>query len=184
MIDFIGTVVMTTGLMTGGVVVIVILVLILAIMGIGYYAYRRIRKKVREFSLAAFGTANILKGLQDVDKESEITPKSVSAATSLYLPNIMRDFPDFHYDEMKRRAENVLTSFLRSVEEQNDDKLTEGTNELKNKLKLRIDMLRDAGRREYFQNTKIHRTEISNYRKTKGRCSVIFQTSIQYNYWL
>lgn len=184
MIDFIGTVVMTAGLTAGGVVVIVILVLILAIMGIGYYAYRRIRKKVREFSLAVLGTANILKGLQNVDKESEITPKSVSAATSIYLPNIMRDFPDFHYDEMKRRAENVLTSYLRSVEEQNDAKLTEGTNELKSKLKLRIDMLKDASRREYFQNIKIHRTEICNYRKAKGRCSVVFQTSVQYNYWL
>ena len=184
MIDFIGTIVMTAGLTAGGVAAIVMLVLILAVMGTGYYAYRRIRKKVRDFSLEALGTANILKGLKDVERESEITPKSVSAATSLYLPNIMRDFPDFHYDEMKRRAENVLTSYLRSVEEQNDANLTEGTNELKNKLKLRIDMLRDAGRKEHFQNIKIHRTEISSYRKTKGRCSVIFQTAVQYNYWL
>ena len=182
--DFIGTIVMTAGLTAGGIVAIVVLVLALAVMGTGYCTYRRIRRKVTDFSLMAFGTSNILKGLQEVDKESEITPKSVSAATSIYLPNIMRDFPDFHYDEMKRRAENVLTSFLRSVEEQNEAKLTEGTNELKNKLKLRIDMLRDAGRKEHFQNIKIHRTEISSYRKTKGRCSVIFQTAVQYNYWL
>ena len=184
MIGFIGTVVMAAELTAGGVVAIVVLVLALAVMGTGYYAYRRIRRKLTDLSLMAFGTSNILKGLQKVDKESEITPKSVSAATSIYLPNIMRDFPDFHYDEMKRRAENVLTSFLRSVEEQNEAKLTEGTSELKSKLKLRIDMLKDAGRREYFQNIKIHRTEICNYRKTKGRCSVIFQTSVQYNYWL
>ena len=170
--------------MTAGMYgIIVILVLALIVMGTGYYAYRRIRKKLRSFSNMAFGTANIMKGLQQIEKESEVTPKSVSAATSLYLPNIMRDFPDFHYDEMKRRAENVLISFLRSVDELDDSRLIEGTSELKNKLKLRIDMLRDAGRRENFRNIQIHRTEISSYRKAKGRCSVVFQTAVQYNYW-
>lgn len=163
---------------------IAILVLAFAVMGTGYYAYRRIRRKVQDFSTMAFGTADILQGLKSVERESEITPKSVSAATSLYLPSIMRDFPDFHYDEMKRRAENVLTSFLRSVDELDESRLTEGTNELRNKLKLKIDMLRDAGRREYFQNIKVHRTEISAYRKAKGRCSVVFQTAVQYNYWM
>lgn len=171
--------------MTPGMIgAIVILVLTLTVMGTGYYAYRRIKKKIAQFSLEALGTSNLLKGLQNVEKENEITPKSVAAATSLYLPNIMRDFPDFHYDEMKRRAENVLISFLRSVDEKDESRLTEGTSELKSKLKLRIDMLRDAGRTEHFLNIRIHRTEISAYRKAKGRCSIIFQTSVQYNYWL
>lgn len=170
--------------MTAGMIgIIVILVLMLAVMGTGYYAYRRIKRKLSDFSSLAFGTSNILQGLQSVERESEITPKSVSAATSLYLPSIMKEFPDFHYDEMKRRAENVLTSFLRSVAEMDDSRLTEGTSELKSKLRLRIDMLRDAGKREHFQNIKIHRTEISAYRKAKGRCSIVFQTAVQYNYW-
>ena len=33
------------------------------------------------------------------------TPKSVAGATSICLPRISADFPDFHYEEMKRRAE-------------------------------------------------------------------------------
>lgn len=166
------------------VVIIVILVLILAIMGIGYYAYRRISRKISNFSNMAFGTSNLLQGLQKVEYESEITPKSVSAATSVYLPNIMRDFPDLHYDEMKRRAENVLISFLRGVEEMEESRLTEGTSELRSKLRLRISMLRNTGRKEHFQNIKIHRTEITLYRKIKGRCSIVFQSAVQYNYWV
>lgn len=162
---------------------IVVLVLALIVMGTGYYAYRRIRNKLRSFSSMAFGTTDILQGLQSVERESEITPKSVSAATSLYLPSIMREFPDFHYDEMKRRAENVLTSWLRSLQELDSSLLTEGTSELHDKLRLNIDMLRDAGTRVHYRNPKIHRTEISAYRKAKGRCCIVFQTAVQYNFW-
>lgn len=162
---------------------VILAVTMLGLAGIGYYAYRRIRKKLRGFSSMAFGTPDILQGLQSVEQESEITPKSVSAATSLYLPTIMREFPDFHYDEMKRRAENVLVSFLRSVDGLDASRLTEGTSELRGKLKLKIDMLRDAGRREHFENIRVHRTEISAYRKAKGRCSVIFQSAVEYHYW-
>ena len=162
---------------------IVVLVLALTVMGTGYYAYRRIKNRLEDFSSMAFGTPDILQGLQSVERESEITPKSVSAATSLYLPSIMREFPDFHYDEMKRRAENVLTSWLRSLQEMEPSLLTEGTSELRDKLSMSIDMLRDAGKRVNFRNIKIHRTEISAYRKAKGRCSIVFQTAVQYEYW-
>lgn len=163
---------------------IIVLVLILAIIGSGYYAYYKIRKKIRDFSMQAFGTANIMQGFRNTEAEYEATPKSVSGVTSIYLPKITQDFPDFHFVEMKRRAENVLTSYLRSVDELDASLLTEGLNELKNKLEMRIDMLQDAGKTEHYENIRIHRTEISDYRKNRGRCSVTFQTSLQYNYWV
>lgn len=167
----------------GQVGTIIILALILTVMGAGAVAYIRIRNRVREFSELAFGTTDVLKGLKKIETESEVTPKSVSAGTSLYLPNIRRDFPDFHYDEMKRRAENLLTSYLRAVDEANVEALTEGIGELKDKLNMKIEMLRDAGCREHYNNIKIHRTEIKSYRNTKGRCSIIFQSAVQYNYY-
>ena len=62
-----------------------------------------------------FGTDSMIEGMKQREKEVEMTPKSVSSATNLYMPSIMRDFPEFHYDEMKSRAENVLTSYLQSI---------------------------------------------------------------------
>lgn len=167
----------------GQIGTIIILGLILIIIGAGVIAFIKVRNRVREFSKLAFGTQDILKGLKKVETESQVTPKSVSAGTSLYLPNIRRDFPDFHYDEMKRRAEALLTSYLRAIAEQNQDLLTEGTSELKDKVSLRIGMLRDSDQKEYYNNIKIHRTEIKTYRKEKGRCSIVFQSAIQYNYF-
>lgn len=163
---------------------IIILVLILIVAGVIYYAYRKVSSSVREFSRLAFGTSSILEGLKKVDREHEVTPKSISSATGIYLPKITRDFPEFQYDEMKLRAENVLTSYLRSVDERNPMLLTEGTDDLKEKLRLRIDMLKAEQKQEHFDNIKINRTEIKNYYKTKGRCSIIFQSSVQYQHYL
>ncbi|MGN0430848.1 MAG: zinc ribbon domain-containing protein [Lachnospiraceae bacterium] len=162
--------------------IITILVLLLTLVGIIYYAYRRIRRKVRDFSQMAFGTDSLMKGFQKVETEYEETPKSVSAGTSLYLPRITKDFPDFHYDEMKNRAENVLVSYLRAVDMQDVSQLTEGLEEFKDQLRMRINMLSSRGEREHFAQTKIHKTAIYQYRKLQGKCSIVFQMAVQYYY--
>lgn len=171
--------------MNGSVIgLIIVLVLLLVLVGIVYYAYIRIRNKIRYYSRAILGTSDLVQGIKSRELENASTPKSVSSATNLYLPQIMRDFPEFHYDEMKTRAENVLTSYLRGVDAMDAEVLTEGTDELRDNLNMRIQMLRNADQREIFQKIKVHRTEINRYRKTKGRCSVVFQSSIEYIHYV
>lgn len=162
---------------------IVILVLVLSLVGIGYYAYRSIRRKVKGFVRMAFGTDSLSKGIGQIESEYATTPKSISSATSLYLPQIMKDFPDFHYDEMKEKAENVLLSYLHSIDAGNAALLTEGTDELKEKLRFEIEMHRSQDEKAHYSQMKIHRTEIAQYRKQKGRCSIIFQSAIEYYYY-
>jgi hypothetical protein len=127
-----------------------------------------------------FGTDSMIEGMKQREAEVEMTPKSVSSATNLYMPSIMRDFPEFHYDEMKSRAENVLTSYLQSITGQNPALLSEGTKELKEQLRLRLEMLQNQSQRESFENIHIHRTEIHQYRKQKGRQSIVLQSAVEY----
>lgn len=169
---------------TGQIGSIVILVLALAVLCGGYIAYRYIRYKVRIFTRMAFGSDTIKGSFENMDREEEITPKSVSAATKLYLPQILRDFPGFHYDEMKNRAENVLVGYLSGIDEKNPARLPKGTtSELREKLDMKISALDNEGAEEHFRNIRIHRTEIRTYRKLKGRCSIIFQSAVQYNHF-
>ena len=67
---------------------------------------------------------------------------------------------------------------------QNPALLTEGTGELKDKLSMRIEMLKREEQREHFSDIKIHRTEIGQYRKIKGRCSVVLQSAVEYIHYL
>ncbi len=165
-----------------GIIVILILML-MVIGGVGYGVWRA-KRAVASFSREAFGTEDIREGLRQVEQEYASTPKSISAMTSLYLPKIKKDFPEFQYDEMKVRAENALTSYLLAVDQMNVGGLKEGNRELKDKLEMRIQMLRAAGKKEHYGSIKIHRTEISDYKKRNGRCIITFQTALQYYHTL
>lgn len=160
--------------------VIIVLVLLLALAGVIWLACRKISRTVKSYSRLIFGTDNVREGVKKMEMEYATTPKSVSSATGLYLPSIMRDFPEFHLEEMKSRAQNVLTSYLRSIDGDNSHLLTEGTQELREKLDMRIGMLHNGGIREHYERIKIHRTEIHKYRKDKGRCSIVFQTAAEH----
>ncbi|MCI8925528.1 MAG: zinc ribbon domain-containing protein [Lachnospiraceae bacterium] len=164
------------------VCVIIVLVLILVISGCAFYFIWKAKRAVESFSRSAFGTSDIRQGFRQVEQEYAAVPKSVSAMTGLYLPKIKKDFPEFQYDEMKVRAENVLTSYLLAVDRMSEGTLKEGNKELKDKLEMRIGMLRGAGEKESFRSIKLHRTEITDYRKRNGRCIITFQTSLQYYY--
>lgn len=163
---------------------IITLVLLLLVIGAVYYGVYKLKQKTRQFSRQVFGTDSLKDGFEQIEAEYATTPKSVSAVTSLYLPKITRDFPEFSYEEMKTKSQNVLTSFLLAVNDFNPGKLTEGNSELKNKLEHTIALLKNKEQREHFDNIKIHRTEISGYTKKSGRCIITMQTSVQYYHYI
>lgn len=164
--------------------IIIILVLVLGVFGAGFYAAYRIKKGIRSFARRAFGTASLKEGFDKVEQEYASTPKSVSAMTGLHLPKIKKDFPEFQYDEMKVRAQNVLTSYLMAITERTPGRLTEGSDELKDKLTMYISQRKNREEKERFDDIKLHRTEIADYRKHNGRCIITFQSSLQYKYSL
>lgn len=128
----------------------------------------------------AWGTDSLSEGVEKMQREYATTPKSVSAMTSLYLPKITRDFPEFQYDEMKRRAENTLISYLRALDGQKPELLTDANRQLKDKLQAEIAMWKETGRRETYSEIRIHQTEIASYQKRKGRCIIMFQSAVQF----
>ena len=158
---------------------IIMLILILAIIGAAYYLVYRVKHKAEELSRTLFGTSDITKAASQMKQEYATTPKSVSAMTSLLLPKIVADFPDFQYNEMKDRAENVLTSYLHAITERNPARLTDGTAELKQQLENHTEMLFANGQHERYDQIHIHRTEINQYRTTAGRCIITFQTALE-----
>lgn len=166
------------------ILLIIALVLLLLVISAVYYGVYKLKQKTWQFSREVFGTDSLKDGFEQIEAEYATTPKSVSAVTSLYLPKITRDFPEFSYEEMKTKAQNVLTSFLLAVNDFNPGKLTEGNSEVKNKLEHTIALLKNKNQREHFDNIKIHRTEISGYTKKSGRCVITMQTSVQYYHYI
>lgn len=163
--------------------IIIILILVLTVIIAIWCGIIYIRNKVRETTRTLFGTSDITQAAKQMKQEYSTTPKSVSAMTSLLLPKIVSDFPDFQYNEMKDRTENVLTSYLRAVDGRSPSLLQDGNTELKNQLENQIQMLSARNAQEHFDQIRIHRTEISQYRKSEGRCIITFQSALEcYHY--
>ena len=158
---------------------IIVLGLILAILVLIFYGVSRVKR----FSRQLFGTDDIIQGVKKAQEDVASTPRSVSAMTRIALPQIVSDFPDFQYDEMKQRAENALIQYLQALTAQDVEILQEGNGDLKEQLRSQISSAVSQGKCEHFVQVKIHQTEIARYRKEAGRCIVTFQSAVEsYHY--
>ena len=91
--------------MTAGNAILVIAIFTgLALIGAIFFVMFKVRQISREF----FGTPSLIEGLKRQEALEADTPKSVSGMTSVELPRIEKDFPEFHWPEWKQRCENQL----------------------------------------------------------------------------
>lgn len=93
-----------------------VIVILAVLAGGGYYAYRKIKRKVEDVSQALFGTDSLVEGWNKQADELAATPKSVSGMTRIFEPQIQRDFPDFNLVQFKNKAENMLVSALQAID--------------------------------------------------------------------
>ncbi len=143
-------------------------------------------EKVRSLAGIVYGINSLLEGMKEQETDYANTPKSVSSCTSIYLPQIVRDFPEFHLEEMKQKAEEIIFAYLLSIHEQKEDLLDreDVTKELKNKLNMKIRALQSNNSFERYEQIKIHRTEIFKYRKERGRTSIVFQSAVGHIFYV
>lgn len=123
-------------------------------------------------------------GLENQVAEIEETPKSVSGMTSVYLPSIIADFPEFNYEEFKNKAEIMLISAFDAISDNNIDELKNASKDLTNMVKIIINENMDARNNEIFKDVVIHKTEIKNYQKKGGTCVITLQSAVGYHHFL
>lgn len=155
----------------------IIIILIAAII-IGAVV-KSISQAISSVGSTILGVSDLIAGLSELNEEGIQTPKSVSSMTRIYLPQLNKDFPDFHYQEMRERAESLLESYFIAINNSKPSLVTEGSIELKNQLKFRIKNNNSLKRKERITDFKIHQTEITNYEHSNGKVIITFQSAIQ-----
>ncbi len=168
------------------IVLAVILIIIVAGGVFGLVAFSYVKNKADRM-LRSAGLGNVgsmLQMAQQMSDEATETPLSVSGMTRLALPRITKDFPDFEYEEMRNRTNQMLTSYLRAVTSRDESLLEDCSSELKAQLQAQVQAARDRDLREHFESIHIHQTEISQYQKTSGRCIITFQTALECYHYL
>ena len=139
------------------VAIIIALVLILIIMLIAIVAFLYIKSKVKQVSSQFFEVKNFFDGINLQSEELQAEPKTPYGMDSLILPELTKDFPYMHIDEMKSLAEESIVDYFNSI--------TQNKNESTN-----------------IENIDIHKTVINKYTKNGSICTLVFQTSAGYDY--
>ena len=139
-----------------------------------------VRQKLRQFSKDVFGTESITEGINRQADLAAETPKSVSSMTRLMEPQIVKDFPDFVWEEFKHKAENMLSSALLAVTAGDANRLVEASEDVQKQIANIIEENKATGMKETYRDVRIHQTEISNYGKENGKCIITIQSAVEY----
>ena len=83
---------------------IVILFIVVIIAGAACYVVFNVARAV---SNAASTIVLLKEGLAAQENEIETSPKSINGMTSLCIPRITKDFPEFNWHEFKQKSENM-----------------------------------------------------------------------------
>lgn len=160
---------------------LLILLLFLSAIGIGILTvYRNVTGKLRSMSSQLFGTTDFVKGLKMAADIQAETPKSVSAMTRLMEPQIMRDFPEFSWDEFKHKSENMLKSALLAISANDPNRLVEASDDIRKQVTNIIEDNCANNVGETYSDIEIHQTEIADYRRKNGKCIITIQSAVGY----
>ncbi len=156
-----------------------VLLVVLAALGLAVLALARwIRRRLRGLARAAFGVSSLRQGLAQQADRLAYAPKSISGMTEIYLPQIVRDFPQFDWPQFRQQAENTLRAALLAISAGDEGMLADADAALREQVHLRLEDLRQRGLREIYEDICIHRTEITRYRKERGICTVTLQSAV------
>ena len=61
-------------------------------------------EKIRSLTGIIYAVNSLFEGMKAQEIDYANTPKNVSSGTGIFLPQIMKDFPEFHLEEMKRKG--------------------------------------------------------------------------------
>lgn len=154
-------------------VVAVILIVILVLVVV-------IRNKVRQFSRDVFGTPSLSQGLQNQKEVLAETPRSVSSMTRIYLPQIMRDFPEFNLEEYIQKANTLTEDYLIAIAGKSALKNSDANADLVKQVENIVNDLNFQKKTQHFSSIVIHDTQIAKYRKSNGLVEIMFQSALEY----
>lgn len=120
--------------------------------------------------------------LSEAAADEAVNPseKSLNDVTRLLLPLIRRDFPDFSWPDLQKQAENAIRSSMLARSTQDLSLLSGMSDRLRAAVELKIRDDKAAGVRKRYEDIRIHRTAVTDYRNTPGRCEIRLSTSLGY----
>ena len=163
-------------LLIGLFIIIGIVVAIFLLIGI---LLLKLKKAAKEYGY--FNLKSLYNDIRQSSYDSFNKEKSIGSQTSLLLPKILRDIPNFSVDEIYRKTETGLRAIFNSLE----NRTLSGTDEIilmKDSLKEEIDDMISNNIKVRYDNIVFHKHGIKFYSNTDGVLNITINTSLEYDY--
>ena len=160
----------------------VILGVVIACLIVFLLIKRWVKNTVGDSGFSQFKEA--IEGAIESEKEAYTRPKSLAGMTSILLPRIQREIPDFNVQLLFSKVESGIKKIL--TYKTNEDLLgVEQDKELlyvANGLKAEINNMKSNNQFEHFTDIQINQTVIKEYKRINGAATIVLESSVQYKY--
>ncbi|MDD6224217.1 MAG: zinc ribbon domain-containing protein [bacterium] len=145
--------------------------------------YLLIRYFLNRFGFQGYSFLELFSIIKE-GKERDISRhKQVSGMTSVYLPSILEEFPDFNEKEFYNQTEETIRNYLQSLEEKDAKYLKDSIYDLiYEKISLQIADLKECDTIYRYDDIIFHKHAIKGYQKRKGVIKLEVSTSLEYFY--
>jgi len=127
---------------------------------------------------------NALRNAVESEKEAYSRPKSLAGMTSILLPRIQREIPDFSVQLLYSKVESGIKKIL-TYKTTEDLVGIEQDKELiyvANGLKAEINNMKSNNQFEHYKDIRINQTVIKEYKKINGAATIVLESSVQYKF--
>lgn len=162
---------------------IIIVVCLFALLCAGGAAYGKLNQLFRTFTGRALTQQDVKRVVQERQVQEASTPRSVSSMTSLCLPRIQADFPDFNWEQMRAQAITVLQDALLASASGDLSHIGAQHGELRAQLLQRIQSDKQSGAVRHVSDVSVHGVEIVRYLKQRGTCTIKLQAAAGARMW-
>ncbi len=161
--------------------IITTLIVIAVIALAGVAAVTIIRRKLNQTTrkYLGMGLDETAKLIRDGIKEEASAPKPISSMTAVYKPKLLRDFPETSYEQIEQMARNALSGYLAAITAADISKLFAPSRNLTQQAQNHIDGNLSRGVSEKFEQLKIHKTSMSDYKSAEGVADAEFEISFE-----
>lgn len=162
------------GIITALIIAAIIVGGVAAAIGIVKYKLNSVTRQYLGMGLDE--TARLI---SDGLKEENTTPKPISNMSAVYKPKLMRDFPQMSYEQFETLAKSAFLSTLTAIESEDVQRLENTTRGFSQHIENIIADNRSRNVTEYFDDIKIHRVSIADYKSTADTANAVFEISFQ-----
>ncbi len=164
-------------------IILVIIIFVISVVALFYIKTKRtIRNTARQFGFNNINNlADIKREVDKIKSQESERKRSVSGMTSLLLPQIVNDFPEFNENYIYNKTENSLRIIFDAINDLDPTELKK-LPLLKEGLEKTIEDYKSNGIIVKYSDIVFHDFAIKDYNKLNGVATVTVCSTLEYYY--